>query len=1088
VLEERQTTFDDDGRAIMSATISRFYSDRTATPTTGALDTNADSDRLMYTAAYVLGRIRITATWYDEFDRTLDVVRYGTNHATDNVATFDRDGLSVPSRSGTALRTTYSYNTDGTLKDVTDPKGIVTRTEYDALGRTTKVIANYTDGTPGGGTNGDEDQTVAYGYTDGLQTSITADLPSPETDQVTTYFYGTQKGTPSASKLATGHLLRAVKYPDSTNAGTTTAYIDGTSDADVVSHSYNAQGQETRKKDQAGNVLESDYDLSGRLIARKATTIDADFDDEVQLIQTTYDSLGRRETVTQRASTSVDGSGIANGTIIDQVKYLYDGWGNVTNFRQDLDSAVGGSGYREVAYSYAKATNGRNTIRRAEMTLPDGTTYDYFYRGGNWHDEEASRVTTIKDAYDVDIVNYDYNGVGQVVRTQYDEVDVFSKAYNGTGTTFSALDQFNRTVVSRWTKALATNRNFYKVDVGYDENSNVTYQDDGVHTGHDVLYANDDLNRLIGAEEGTLTGGPPPTSITSRTRNQVWGLNQTGNWNTNLVDLDGDNDGADADELNETRTHNAANELGARDIDSDTSDDYSLAYDEVGNMTDDGEDYEYVWDVFGRLRAVYVRGTSPAKSDLVSEYRYNGLGYLVTRHQDTDTDGDVDGSDVTFETVFDERWRAVATYRSGDTDPKELFLRHAAGAGGFGGSSYIDHVVLRDRDATNGWAGAADGTLEERVYYCQNWRADVVALIDAAGGMLEWVKYSAYGVPFGLPAKDADSDGDYDSADDSAISGWGAYDVRGDVNLDGVVDGGDTAATVSLGRGALTSTGVGNRLGYAGYEGDLVLSFKWHVRHRLFDSVVGGWLRRDPIEYADSNNLLEYVASRSLVASDPSGLIGGQQGPNGEGWANLTGKCPAFGAVTPIGSDGGWRLGGRIEEMKSGTCPDDPECKFLVKLGIERQLAQGGWKPIPPNEERTGAAPKWEDSHARWHGTQTGGDVTWTSGGSSPTTFNSDWAPSQVDEPGFPTNTLVIGSGVDGKSQSQPLGVYTLGCNDMKNFVLSVQSSEPVPEVVNGSPSGESFVRTVVARVELSCGSCVGMSGRKSEVYPPSQY
>jgi hypothetical protein len=37
-------------------------------------------------------------------------------------------------------------------------------------------------------------------------------------------------------------------------------------------------------------------------------------------------------------------------------------------------------------------------------------------------------------------------------------------------------------------------------------------------------------------EAGTLTGGPPPTSITGRTRNQVWGLNQTGNWNTNLVD------------------------------------------------------------------------------------------------------------------------------------------------------------------------------------------------------------------------------------------------------------------------------------------------------------------------------------------------------------------------------------------------------------------------------------------------------------------------------------------------------------------------------------------------------------------------
>jgi RHS repeat-associated protein len=881
VLEERQTTFDDDGHEIMSATISRFYSDRTGSPTTGALDTNADTDRLKYTDSDVKGRIQITATWYDEFDRTQDVVQYGTNHATNNVATFDRDGLSVPSRSGTALRTTYTYNTDGTLKEVTDPKGIVTRTEYDALGRRTKVIANYTDGTPGGGSHGDEDQTVAYGYTDGLQTSITADLPSPEADQVTTYTFGTTKGTGAGdSKIATGHLPGIETYPDSSGS------------TDVVKHAYNAQGQEIWKRDQAGNVIESDYDLAGRLIARKATTIDADFDDEVQLIQTTYDGLGRRETVTQRASTSVDGSGIANGTILDQVKYVYDGWGNVTNFRQDLDSAVGGSGYREVAYTFEKATNGRNTIRRSDMTLPGGTTYDFLYRGGNWHDEEVSRVTTIKDALDSDIVNYDYNGVGHVVRTQYDEVDVFSKAYNGTGTTFSALDRFDRTIVSRWTKALATNRNFYKVDVGYDENSNITYQDDGVHEGHDVLYANDNLNRLIGAEEGTLTGGPPPTSIRGRTRNQVWGLNQTGNWNTNLVDLDGDNDGSDAGELNETRSHNAVNELEARDIDSDSSDDFSLAYDAVGNMTDDGENYEYVWDVFGRLRAVYVRATSPAKSQLVSAYRYNGLGYLVARHQDTDTDGDVDGSDIVFETVFDERWRAVATYRSGDADPKELFLHHAAGAGGFGGSSYIDHVVLRDGDATNGWAGAADGTLEERVYYCPNWRADVVALIDGAGGMVEGVRYSAYGVPFGIPLGDVNADGVCDSTDITLVEGWEtapSYDVRGDLDLDGDVDHDDSDLVKEneggeLGHGALSDRDLRNRKGYAGYEGDSALSAKWHVRHRVLESRLGRWLRRDPAGYADGLSLPCYAAARAVGRLDATGMS--MTTPSGVGLAS----------------------------------------------------------------------------------------------------------------------------------------------------------------------------------------------------------
>lgn len=41
-------------------------------------------------------------------------------------------------------------------------------------------------------------------------------------------------------------------------------------------------------------------------------------------------------------------------------------------------------------------------------------------------------------------------------------------------------------------------------------------------------------------------------------------------------------------------------------------------------------------------------------------------------------------------------------------------------------------------------------------------------------------------MPYGLPAGDTDSDGDFDSADVAAITG--AYDVRKDANLDGSID------------------------------------------------------------------------------------------------------------------------------------------------------------------------------------------------------------------------------------------------------------------------------------------------------------
>jgi len=147
-----------------------------------------------------------------------------------------------------------------------------------------------------------------------------------------------------------------------------------------------------------------------------------------------------------------------------------------------------------------------------------------------------------------------------------------------------------------------------------------------------------------------------------------------------------------------------------------------------------------------------------------------------------------------------------------------------AGLVGGGDALYIDAVVLRDRDANTAWHDEADGTLEERVYYCQNWRADVSAILTATGKMVEWVKHSAYGVPYALPAGDTDSDGDWDANDAAAIIGGGAYDVRKDAELDGDVDSNDavyahsiTGAYQTLGRGVLSSAAVNNRRGYAGY-------------------------------------------------------------------------------------------------------------------------------------------------------------------------------------------------------------------------------------------------------------------------------
>jgi hypothetical protein len=83
------------------------------------------------------------------------------------------------------------------------------------------------------------------------------------------------------------------------------------------------------------------------------------------------------------------------------------------------------------------------------------------------------------------------------------------------------------------------------------------------------------------------------------------------------------------------------NELTARDIDDNGTDNFTLTYDGPGNLTDDGESYTYEWDAFYRLRKFKNRSNAA----LVAEYTYNGLGFRLGVHQDTDNDVDVDASD-----------------------------------------------------------------------------------------------------------------------------------------------------------------------------------------------------------------------------------------------------------------------------------------------------------------------------------------------------------------------------------------------------------------------------------------------------------
>ena len=884
VLEEHQTTYDPvDGNSIMSAMIARFHDDYGGSETTGAMDTNADGDALMYTAANLEGRIQIVASWHDRFDRVIDTVNYGTNGGSN----LDRDGLSTPARSDTALRTTYAYNTDGTLQDVTDPKALVTRHEYDAAGRQTVVISNYLNGTPSGATGAD-DNFVRYAYTNGLRTKMWVDIDGDGTedadDQVTTYTYGVTKGASAGdSKISSGGLLYKVVYPDVESGETETDHR--------VLFAYNAQGQQIWTKDQAGNIIEDVFDTAGRRTDRKLTTVASGFDNAVLRITTAYEALGRVSTVTQYDATS-------GGNDLDQVKYTYDDWGPILKVEMDRQSLVGESGSvddYEVSYVYEEAgsgaENGRNTIRRTEATYPDGNVITYTYSStGSRHDDWASRISQVKDA-SIILAEYSYNGQSHVVSNALRELSIYSQLHSSTPGSYPDLDRFDRVITSSWYKDLATDRYFFDSDITYDRNGNITLVEDNVHKSgsdntFDVSYGIDGLNRLTRAEEGNWTGG----TINPRSRQEIWTLSQTGNWNVRQLDLNGNNTFTDSGDLNENNpvtggsSHfSLANEWKARDTNNDGTDNYTLIYDKAGHMTDDGKDYEYEWDPLGRLRKVKTRSDV-----LVAEFTYYGTGWMKSVHYDVDADGTVENTshDPWYHYAYDDpgSWRMLAVFRDTDSVPKEAFVPHMAGMNGLGSSSKLDDVICRNKDANTAWATACDGTLEERIYQCQNWRGDVVARIKlngAATEQSEQARASAYGVPFGEPPADIDADGDVDSADVTQITTWSSsatYEVRGDLNLDNSVNSTDvTLATghsgTNLGYGKLSRPGVRSRQGYAGYETSFFNDSVLHVRHRVLKADLGRWLSRDPLGYVDGSNVYEYGTSNPVSTIDPTGTV-----------------------------------------------------------------------------------------------------------------------------------------------------------------------------------------------------------------------
>ena len=256
----------------------------------------------------------------------------GRPHNTANYGTNGGVALTrpatAPARSAKELVATTNYNDRGEAYEVVDAKGTVNRSTFDDAGRLVKLLENFVSG----GTGSDQNRETDYAYNaDGKVATLTA-RNSMTGDQVTQYVYGT---TLNNSDVASNELLRMQIYPK-----------DTTSSPDRLVLAYNRLGEMKSKQDQMGSVHAIDYDLLGRQLHDRVTTLGAGVDGAVRRISYGYEVRGMVNSVT-----SYDNATVGNGNVVNDVQNAYNDFGQlITQYQSHagavnhLDDAEGANG------------------------------------------------------------------------------------------------------------------------------------------------------------------------------------------------------------------------------------------------------------------------------------------------------------------------------------------------------------------------------------------------------------------------------------------------------------------------------------------------------------------------------------------------------------------------------------------------------------------------------------------------------------------------------------------------------------------------------------------------------------------------
>ncbi|MDD3470824.1 MAG: RHS repeat-associated core domain-containing protein [Thermoguttaceae bacterium] len=214
---------------------------------------------------------------------------------------------------------------------------------------------------------------------------------------------------------------------------------------------------------------------------------------------------------------------------------------------------------------------------------------------------------------------------------------------------------------------------------------------------HSELYQYDQMNQLTAMQRGVLNAAGD--AVSSKTFGEQFTFDMTSNWLNYKQDANGDG----TFEVNQTRTHNTANE-----IQTISGGNTLVSHDRNGCMTKfpkpwNGTDaYTCVYDAWNRMTS--IRGSS------VVTYMYDARNHRIKKTV---------GTVVTL-SYFNQNWQEIESIAAGVTTTNVYGLR------------YIDDIISR----TSG---------SETLYALQDPNWNVCALVTPSGVVAERLTYDSFG-------------------------------------------------------------------------------------------------------------------------------------------------------------------------------------------------------------------------------------------------------------------------------------------------------------------------------------------------------